>query len=178
MTLIAATEVPTERVFVYVGGKLAATAEPIDSLFFITIPADESGLVTFALQTDTGILNSQFSIHNSPNAHHGTPKQPVLLTGVHGRTPLPTVYPTVFTDQINISVPEAGDQQPAQFTLRDALGRVFLHKTLNSQPKVGDRQWSQLSTLNSQLLESLPSGVYFATITYNNTVTTIKLIKK
>ena len=178
MTLIAATEVPTERVFVYVGGKLAATAEQIDSLFFITIPADESGLVTFALQTDTGILNSQFSIHNSPNAHHGTPKQPVLLTGVHGRTPLPTVYPTVFTDQINISVPEAGDQQPAQFTLRDALGREFLHKTLNSQPKVGDRQWSQLSTLNSQLLESLPSGVYFATITYNNTVTTIKLIKK
>lgn len=53
-------------VLAYVNGKLVATAEPIDSLYFITIPADEEGTVTFALESaEFGVQNSEFRIPDS-----------------------------------------------------------------------------------------------------------------
>ena len=172
MTMIAATEVPVERVLVYVNGKQVTAAEPIDSLYFITIPADEAGVVTFALETSTSeILNSQISIPNSPDAHYGTLEQPVLLTLNSQLSTLNSVsaYPTVFTDQVTFFVNEELRMKNEEFsvTLTDALGRQVLHQEgiLNSQ----------FSILN---LDDLPSGVYFATVNYNDNITTIKLIKK
>jgi len=170
MTMIAATEIPVDRVLAYVNGKLVATAEPIDSLFFITIPADETGVVTFALETSTsGIHNSQFTIHNSPDAHYGTLEQPVMLSLSTDASAAVTAYPTVFTDQVTFYVNEELriKNEESSITLTDALGRKVLQQeiTLNSY----------LLTLN---LKDLPSGVYFATVKFNDNVTTIKLIKK
>ena len=170
MTMIAATEIPVDRVLAYVNGKLVATAEPIDSLFFITIPADETGVVTFALETSTsGIHNSQFTIHNSPDAHYGTLEQPVMLSLATDASAAVTAYPTVFTDQVTFYVNEELriKNEESSITLTDALGRKVLQQeiTLNSY----------LLTLN---LKNLPSGVYFATVKFNDNVTTIKLIKK
>ena len=170
MTVIAATDQPVDRVLAYVGGHLVgdatSTAVDGDTLFFISLDADRSGDVTFLLECNGESLGqTQPMFPCRANAHHGTLKQPVLLnfskTGMEVKA-----YPTVFTDHVDVYVPEASDLQIAQFSLRDALGREVLHKTLNSQ----------LSTLNS--LADLPAGVYFATVTYNNAVTTIKLIKK
>lgn len=99
MTLIAATEEPVERVLAYVNGKLVATAEPIDSLYF----------------GENQYKNKEISV-----------------------------------------------------TVCDALGRQLLQEV---RPIVN----SQFSTLN---LKEFSSGVYFATVTYGNSVTTVKLIKK
>ena len=66
----------------------------------------------------------------------------------------------------------------ATITLCDATGREVMKQkasTLNSQPKVGDRQWSQLSTLN---LESFPAGTYFVTVTIGSQSGTRKLVVK
>jgi hypothetical protein len=171
MTMIAATEVPADRVLAYVGGKLVATAESIDSLYYITIPADKAGLVTFALETSTSeILKSQFSILNSPDAHYGTLEQPVLLTlNSHSTLNSVSAYPTLFTDQVTFYLHEnQNEDDKVSVTICDALGRQVLQEEksiLNSQ----------FSILN---LKDLSAGVYFATVNFNDTVTILKLIKK
>ncbi len=170
MTLIAATEMPVERVLAYVNGKLVATAEPIDSLYFITTPADEEGTVTFALESaEFGVQNSEFRIQNSPDAHYGTPEQPVLLGTQTTSSASVTAYPTVFTDKVTFYVGENQyENKELSVTVCDALGRQLLQEV---RPIVN----SQFSTLN---LKELSSGVYFATVSYGNSVTTVKLIKK
>jgi hypothetical protein len=169
MTMIAATEEPVDRVLAYVGDKLVATAEPIDSLYFITIPADEAGVVTFALESkEFGLQPSAFSLQTSPDAHYGTPEQPVLLSLATDATAAVTAYPTVFTDQVTFYLNENQNQNDKiGVTLTDALGRQVLQ-----QEKI------QNSEFTIQNLKDLPSGVYFATVKYNDNVTTIKLIKK
>ena len=166
MTLIAATEMPVERVLAYVNGKLVTTAEPIDSLYFITIPADEEGTVTFALESaEFGVQNSEFRIQNSP----GTPEQPVLLGTQTSSSATVTAYPTVFTDKVTFYVGENQyENKELSVTVCDALGRQLLQEV---RPIVN----SQFSTLN---LKGLSSGVYFATVSYGNSVSTVKLIKK
>lgn len=170
MTLIAATEMTVERVLAYVNGKLVATAEPIDSLYFITIPADEEGTVTFALESaEFGVQNSEFRIQNSPDAHYGTPEQPVLLGTQTSSSATVTACPTVFTDKVTFYFGENQyENRELSVTVCDALGRQLLQEV---RPIVN----SQFSTLN---LKELSSGVYFATVTYGNSVTTVKLIKK
>lgn len=170
MTLIAATEMPVERVLAYVNGKLVTTAEPIDSLYFITIPADEEGTVTFALESaEFGVQNSEFRIQNSPDAHYGTPEQPVLLGTQTSSSATVTAYPTVFSDQVTFYVGENQyENKEISVTVCDALGRQLLQEV---RPIVN----SQFSTLN---LKEFSSGVYFATVSYGNSVTTVKLIKK
>ena len=166
MTLIAATEMPVERVLAYVNGKLVTTAEPIDSLYFITIPA----AVTFALESaGFGVQNSEFRIQNSPDAHYGTPEQPVLLGTQTSSSATVTAYPTVFSDKVTFYVGENQyENRELSVTVCDALGRQLLQEV---RPIVN----SQFSTLN---LKELSSGVYFATVSYGNSVTTVKLIKK
>jgi hypothetical protein len=170
MTLIAATEEPVERVLAYVDGKLVAAAEPIDSLYFITIPADETGVVTFALESGDGIQQASTSLPCRSDVHYGTPEQPVML-GLSGASLLPavTAYPTVFTDQVTFYVNEELQKKDEVFcvTLSDALGRQVLQQEITLSP--------QPSTLD---LKGLPVGIYFATVKYDDNVTTIKLIKK
>lgn len=157
-------------VLAYVNGKLVTTVEPIDSLYFITIPADEEGTVTFALESaEFGVQNSEFRIQNSPDAHYGTPEQPVLLGTQTSSSATVTAYPTVFTDKVTFYVGENQyENKEISVTVCDALGRQLLQEV---RPIVN----SQFSTLN---LKDLSSGVYFATVSYGNSVTTVKLIKK
>ena len=106
------------------------------------------------------------------NAHHGSLKQPVMLTFGPMAEPSVKAYPTLFDDHVDFHIVSAGSLQSAvDITLRDALGREIVHQTFTPEEIVN----SQLSILN---LESLAVGVYFATVNFNNNTTTIKLVKK
>jgi hypothetical protein len=74
-------------VYVFVGDELAGVAEPIDSLYFITIQSDRTGaLLTF--RTDDGLLlrsvdistSRYLDISYSADTHYGTLKSPILLS--------------------------------------------------------------------------------------------------
>ena len=170
MTMIAATEEPVERVLTYVNGKLVATAEPIDTLYFITIPADEMGVVTFALESGDETQHVSTTLPCLADAHYGTLEQPVMLGTQTSSSATVTAYPTVFTDQVTFYVngEMRNEKEEMSVTLTDALGRHVLQE--------------EKSIFNSQFsipnLKDLPAGVYFATVSYNDNVTTIKLIKK
>ena len=69
---------------VYVGDELAAVAEPIDSLYFLTIQSDQIGELRFEIdgQEYTPINaegNKRVAIHYVSNAHHGSLQTPVIL---------------------------------------------------------------------------------------------------
>lgn len=170
MTMIAATEEPVERVLAYVGGNLVSSTEPIDDLYFITIPADETGMVTFALESGDEAQHVSTTLPCLADAHYGTLEQPVMLGTQTSSSATVTAYPTVFTDQVTFYVngEMRNEKEEMSVTLTDALGRHVLQE--------------EKSIFNSQFsipnLKDLPAGVYFATVSYNDNVTTIKLIKK
>jgi hypothetical protein len=87
-----------EALHVYVGDELAAVAQPIDSLYFLTIQSDRVGELRFEINGQAlAPINSETinaeganraAIHYSPNAHAGSLKAPVVLrpaenTGVY-----------------------------------------------------------------------------------------------
>ena len=162
MTMIATTQQPVDRVLTYLDGKLVATTEPIDSLFFITIPADQTGLLSFALESNGEILGTTQALFQSqPDAHYGSLKQPVLLSlGTPSQSI--TAYPTLFTDHVDFN----GLPEKAVIRLYNATG-VLLGQYTTQNPET-----------RIQNLENLPSGIYFTTINDSNNATTIKLIKK
>ncbi|MBP5540150.1 MAG: T9SS type A sorting domain-containing protein [Bacteroidales bacterium] len=179
MTVIAAVEHPTPgmRVLSYVSGTLTGTTTPQvvdgDTLFFITLGADKPGEVTFVLE-DEGVILGQTEpmFPCRANTHHGSLKQPVMLTFGAMSEPSVKAYPTLFDDHVDFHIVSAGSLQSAvDITLRDAVGREIVHQTFTPEDIVN----SQLSILN---LESLAAGVYFATVNFNNSTTTIKLVKK
>lgn len=164
MTLIAATDRPADRVLAYLDGRLVATATAIDSLFFITVPTDHAGSLTFGIEHDGKVLGTTQPLFTSqPDAHHGSLKHPVLLT-LETPTPGVTARPTIFTDHVDITL--TGQQQATVIRLYNATGVLMgEYTTHDSQYRI-------------QQLEGLPSGIYFATVNNNDITTTIKLIKK
>ncbi|MBQ4394089.1 MAG: hypothetical protein II825_02145 [Paludibacteraceae bacterium] len=90
MTMIARVEgltVNGERLAVYVGDELAGVAEPMDSLYFITIQSDKAGELRFECNGERLTVNGE-QIRYVADAHHGTPKEPIILkpadeTGVY-----------------------------------------------------------------------------------------------
>jgi len=92
MTMIARVEneeirkCENEQIRVYVGGELAAVAEPIDSLYFLTIQSDRVGELRFEMNGETlTVVNEKMGkcenekINYAPDSHHGSLKAPVLL---------------------------------------------------------------------------------------------------
>lgn len=83
-----------EALHVYVGDELAAVAQPIDSLYFLTIQSDRVGELRFEINgqalapINSEAINAEGSnraaIHYSPNAHAGTLKAPVVLRPTDG----------------------------------------------------------------------------------------------
>lgn len=67
-----------EAIKVYVGDELAGVAEPIDSLYFITIQSDKSGALRFETEDGT-LLTAEQPISYVANAHAGSLKAPVML---------------------------------------------------------------------------------------------------
>jgi hypothetical protein len=67
-----------EAIKVYVGNELAAIAEPIDSLYFITIQSDKSGALRFETEDGT-LLTAEQPISYVADAHAGSLKAPVML---------------------------------------------------------------------------------------------------
>ncbi|MBR6829898.1 MAG: hypothetical protein IKM83_04745 [Paludibacteraceae bacterium] len=72
---------------VYVGDELAAVAEPNESLYFITIQSDKVGELRFELNGEivepVDISTSRhLDISYSPNAHHGSLADPIILKPV------------------------------------------------------------------------------------------------
>ena len=91
MTMIACVkELKNEGVKelkVYVGNELAAVAEPVGSLYFLTIQSDKVGELRFELNGEivepVDISTSRhLDISYSPNAHHGSLEDPIILKPV------------------------------------------------------------------------------------------------
>ena len=86
MTMIAKVKgknIQGAEIRVYVGKELAAVAQPIDSLYFITIQSDNAGQLRFETEDGTSliVLNEQSSALNyQADSHRGTMKSPVVLT--------------------------------------------------------------------------------------------------
>ena len=91
MTMIAKIEgvenASSRGLEVYVGDELAAVAEPMDSLYFITIQSDQVGELRFERNGEQLTPNTG-AIGYTANAHHGSVKDPIILkpadeTGVY-----------------------------------------------------------------------------------------------
>ena len=68
---------------VYVGDELAAVAEPIDSLYFLTIQSDRIGELRFEMNgqslTPMTYDQSPITIGYSADSHHGSLLAPIVL---------------------------------------------------------------------------------------------------
>ena len=86
MTMIAKVEgldISTSRhLEVFVGGEKAAIAEPIESLYFLTIQSDKVGELRFEMDGQELTANSQEPIAYQANAHHGSLEDPIILKPV------------------------------------------------------------------------------------------------
>ena len=177
MTMIAAVEHPAQcaRVLTYVGASLSAvTPSQVvdgDTLFFITIGSDQSGQVSFVLEQEDGLTGiASTRIPYQPNAHFGSLGNPVMLAlepsdeSSHAVVALPSI----FSDRVVFAVTDTHAPLDAPMSIR-----IF---------SVQGVQVAELEGTAPQLLwtdcAALPNGVYFASINYNGTVTTLKLIKK
>ena len=111
MTMIAAMDqhqprLADQTIRVFVGDELAGVAEPIDSIYFITIQSDQAGEpLRFEtgdgtpLRVQTGndqMTNGQMV--NVPDSHHGTLKAPVLLIPADASRP----YKVIENDHVVI----------------------------------------------------------------------------
>ena len=123
-----------------------------------------TGAVTITVTATDDPCDHEFD-ENGFCIHCGIEAPKVVFVTDGGATV--TAYPTVFTDQVTIFLPGTQTSSSATVTLCDALGRQVLQQDeiLNSQFSIPN-------------LKDLPAGVYFATVSYNDNVTTIKLIKK
>ena len=80
-TMIARVESQESRVEslkVFVNDELAAVAEPIDSLYFITIQSDQIGELRFEMNGETYVPVSGI-ISYSADSHHGSLRAPIVL---------------------------------------------------------------------------------------------------
>ena len=142
-----------------------------DTLFFITLGADRPGPVTFVLQAggetighlQPVTISQNADIPYQPNAHYGTLSQPVLLALAVSTEPSVSAFPSIFSDHVDFLIPA---DEHARVRIYSATG-VPVAELEGATPSL---RWTECS--------NLPAGVYFATINFNNTVTTIKLIKK
>lgn len=77
---IASGELPHEpgEVRAYIGNEQVAAAAMSDSLCFLTIQTDASGLLRF--ETAEGeVLHAVYPVRYAPDTHIGTPQAPVVL---------------------------------------------------------------------------------------------------
>ena len=91
MTMIAAigNNHQSPIIMVYVGNELAAVAEPVDSLYYITIQSDKTGELRFATEDGTELYPDgeiDERLPYVPDSHYGTLRKPVLLTSLAGET--------------------------------------------------------------------------------------------
>ena len=173
----------------YVGGTLAGVGEPVptfnsqksiyDTLYFITVGTEQAGELSFLLEQDGEEVELFPSrpLQASINGHFGSIDNPVVLTRQQNNsmTQQFSASPNPFTDHINFIVSNNDNgnlSADATITIRNITGVLVGEIKLDSKT-------FPLSTIQ-QLgdLENLPSGVYFATLNNNGSVTTIKLVKK
>ena len=82
MTMIATLDNHQSAILrVYVGDELAGVAEPVDSLYFLTIQNDKGGTLRFELEDGTELsVPGQLPIVYSADTHHGSLKAPIVLS--------------------------------------------------------------------------------------------------
>ena len=68
----------SNSVAVYIGDELAAVAEPIDSLYFLTIQSDRVGELRFECNGERLAVSGE-SIRYEADTHHGSLKAPIVL---------------------------------------------------------------------------------------------------
>ena len=82
MTMIATLDHHQSAILrVYVGDELAGVAEPVDSLYFLTIQNDKGGTLRFELEDGTELsVPGQLPVVYSADTHHGSLKAPIVLS--------------------------------------------------------------------------------------------------
>lgn len=177
MTMIATVEHPAQytRVLTYVGATLSAIALPQvvddDTLFFITIGSDHSGQVSFVLEQEDGLTDiASTRIPYQPNAHFGSLREPVMLALEPSDESKPAVMalPSIFTDRVTFVVTDTHAPLDAQMSIR--IYSVQGVQVASLEGPAPQLIWTDCA--------ALPDGIYFASINYYGTVTTLKLIKK
>ena len=81
MTMICQLQsdnVQGKKVMAYISNELVGVAEPIDSLYFLTISSDAAGELRFKTEDGTS-LTTEMPINYVADSHHGTLKAPVIL---------------------------------------------------------------------------------------------------
>lgn len=151
----------------YAGGQLVGSAESMvvdgDTLYFLTIGTDRAGDLSFILDHDgTATELSPLTSHLSPipDHHFGTLAKPVIL-GPGESAGNVTAYPIPFTTQVDFSVSD-GFPVGTTITIYNVDGVLI--------DRLAAPRWTPAA--------DIPAGVYFATVSNNGTLTTIKLIKK
>ena len=86
-----------ERLEVFMDDKLVGVAEPMDSLYFITIQSDKAGELRFECNGERLTVNGE-QIRYVADAHHGTPKEPIILKPADGTG----VYKLIENDHVVI----------------------------------------------------------------------------
>ena len=177
MTVIATVGHPAQcaQVLAYVGSSLSAVSLPQvvdgDTLFFITIGSDQGGQVSFVLEQEDGLTGiASTRIPYQPNAHFGLLREPVMLAleSSDESSHAVAALPSVFSDRVVFTVTDTRVPADARMSIRIfSVQGVQVAELEGSAPQM---LWSDCA--------ALPNGVYFASINYNGTVTTLKLIKK
>ena len=92
---------------VYLGDDLVGKAEPMDSLYFLTIQSDQIGELRF--ETENGVVLSTLSesglstFYYQPDSHHGSLQTPVILNPVTGNpSPVTLPYKIIEDDHVVI----------------------------------------------------------------------------
>ena len=88
---------------VYVADELAAVANPIDSLYYLTIQSDQVGDLRFEMGGETYVPESG-SINYSADVHHGSLKAPIVLMPVDSNRPYKII------DNGHVIIIRAGDR--------------------------------------------------------------------
>ena len=127
--------------------------------------------MSFVLEQEDGLTGiASTRIPYQPNAHFGLLREPVMLAleSSDESSHAVAALPSVFSDRVVFTVTDTRVPADARMSIRIfSVQGVQVAELEGSAPQM---LWSDCA--------ALPNGVYFASINYNGTVTTLKLIKK
>ena len=97
MTMIAKVMAMGEGLKAYIDGELVGVGTAVDSLYFITLQSDKSGIVEFRTANGEKLVPEIGTISYLPDAHYGSLKRPIVLKKNNS-----TVYKVLENDHVII----------------------------------------------------------------------------
>ncbi len=179
MSVIAVVDAPAElrsmdnvTLAAYVGDALAGRVAPYETdsvpLFFLTVGAEQSGVVRFALEQNGDVVAYSAPMFSyAANGVAGAIDNPLVISFT--RVAL-EAYPSPFTDHVQIALTTPDAEGTADIRIYDVTGRMLTHTTAAVDGHLLLYRWDEAATV--------PAGVYTATVRYRNENYNVKLIKQ